>query len=151
MRLELNLPALERLIGGDTEIELQLRKQIVQDFAKRHLKEVAETASYEAALEAAKQYINEAAKETFGIENLATSHLWPTVGYRLKSMIESLVKETAQKVVDEVLLKTIEYQKTYWSRELRAMVEKAMDRQIEKEVEEGIRKRLEAAAKSVGG
>jgi hypothetical protein len=151
MRMELNLPALERLIGGDTEIELQLRKQIVQEFAKRHLKEVAETASYEAALEAAKQYINEAAKETFGVENLATNHLWPTVGYRLKSMIQSLVKETAQKVVDEVLLKTIEYQKTYWSRELQAMVEKAMDRQIEKEVEEGIRKRLEAVAKSVGG
>lgn len=145
MRLELNLPALERLIGGDTEAELQLRKQIVQEFAKRHLKEVAESATYEAALEAAKQYVNEAAKETFGIENLVTSHLWPTVGYRLKSMVESLVKETAQKVVDEALLKTIEYQKNYWGREVRQMVEKAVDRQIEKEVEEGIRKRLETA------
>ncbi len=32
MRLELSLPALERLIGGDTEAELHLRKQIVQEF-----------------------------------------------------------------------------------------------------------------------
>lgn len=145
MRLELNLPALERLIGGDTELELDLRKQIVQEFAKRHLKEVAKTATYEAAMEVAKRYVNEAAKETFGIEDLATNHLWPTVGYRLKSMIESLVKEMAQKVVDEALLKTIEYQKDYWGQEVRQMVEKAVDRQIEKEVQEGIRKRLEAA------
>lgn len=120
MRLELDLPALERLIGGDTEIGL--RKKIVQEFAKRHLREVAETATYEAAMDAAKKYVNEAAKEAFGIENLVTSHL---------------------------LLKTIEYQKHYWSREVSKMVEKAVDRQIEKEVEEGIRKRLEAAAKSL--
>lgn len=145
MRLELNLPALERLIGGDTEAEVSLRKQIVQEFAKRHLKEVAESATYQAAVEAAKQYVDEAAKETFGIENLVAGHLWPTVGYRLKAMVESLVKETAQKVVDEVLLKTIEHQKSYWGREVRQAVEKAVDRQIEKEVEEGIRKRLEAA------
>lgn len=145
MRLELTLPALERLIAGDSELELNLRKQIVQEFAKRHLKEVAESATYEAALTATKQYVNEAAKEAFGIENLVTSHLWPTIGCRLKSMIESLVKESAQKIVDEVMAKTIENQKLYWSRELRVAVTQAMNRQIEKEIEEGIRKRLEAA------
>lgn len=145
MRLELNLPALERLIGGDTEIEVALRQQIVQEFARRHLKEVAEKETYEAAIEAAKQFVNAAAKEAFDIENLTINHLWPTVGYRLKSMIETLVNESAQKIVDEALLKVIEYQKRYWGRELETAVKKAMDRQIEKEIEEGIRKRLDAA------
>jgi len=145
MRLELNLPALERLIGGDTELELHLRKQIVQEFSKRHLKEVVDQDAYQLALEAAKQFVNEAAKQAFDIENIAVNHLWPTVGYRLKSMIESLVKEVAQKIVDETLQKVIAYQKTYWAREVNEAVKKEMNRQIEKEVEEGIRKRLEAA------
>ena len=145
MRLELNLPALERLIGGDTELELHLRQQIVQEFAKRHLKAVAEKATYEAAVEAAKQYINAVAKEAFDVEHLATSHLWPTVGYRLRSLIENLVKESAQKIVDEALAKFIQHQSHYWRGEVRKAVEQEMERQIEKEIADGIRKRLEAA------
>jgi hypothetical protein len=38
MIVQMNLPALERLIGGDSTIEVQLRQQIVQEFAKKHLK-----------------------------------------------------------------------------------------------------------------
>ena len=37
-----NLEALERLIGGDTETEIEIRNSIVQEFAKRHLKAVAQ-------------------------------------------------------------------------------------------------------------
>jgi cobalamin biosynthesis protein CobD/CbiB len=145
MKLELTLPALERLIGGDTELEVALRRQIVEEFSRRHLKEVASTAIHASAIESAKQLVNAAAKEMFDVENVATSHLWPTVGYRFRSMIESLVRESAQKVVDETLLKVVEYQKTYWTEEVRRMVEKAVNRQIEEEVRDGIRKRLEAA------
>lgn len=35
--------ALERLIGGDSEIEVEIRNGIVQDFAKRYLKSIADT------------------------------------------------------------------------------------------------------------
>ena len=149
MRLELNLPALERLIGGDTEIELHLRQQIVQEFAKRHIKEIAATATYEAAIAAAKQFVNEAAKEAFDVENVATSHLWPTVGYRLKSIMEKMVTDSAQKIVDEELRKYIEYQKRYWAKEVESTVKKAMAAEIEKAVSEGIKQRLEAASKAV--
>ena len=38
MKIILDLPALERLIGNDTEIEVELRNSIVQAFAKKHLK-----------------------------------------------------------------------------------------------------------------
>ena len=39
-----NLEALERLIGGDTEVELDIRNSVVQAFSKKHLKVVAESA-----------------------------------------------------------------------------------------------------------
>jgi hypothetical protein len=149
MRLELNLPALERLIGGDTELELELRKQIIQEFAKRHLKEEADKAAYEAVVEEVRRRVNELAKNNFGIDNLVTSLIWPTVDFRLKSMIESLVNEQARKAVDAALLQIIECQKRYWKHEIEAAVKRGMDRQIEKEIEEGIRKRLEAAAKGL--
>jgi hypothetical protein len=39
IKLQINsLDALERLIGGDNEVELELRNWVVQAFAKKHLK-----------------------------------------------------------------------------------------------------------------
>lgn len=36
-----NLEALERLLGGDTELEIEIRNSVVQNFANKHLKAVA--------------------------------------------------------------------------------------------------------------
>ena len=148
MKLELNMPALERLIGGDSEIELELRKQIVQEFAKRHLISVAEIASYQAVVEAVKQHVNAYVKEQLGIENLLGCH-WPTMDQRLSYMIKDLVDKRAQAAVDEALKKVIEYQKNYWPRDIERVVKKELERRIEEEVEKGIRQRLGAAAKLV--
>jgi hypothetical protein len=38
MKLSISVEALNRLIGGDSEIELQLRQQVVENFAKKYLK-----------------------------------------------------------------------------------------------------------------
>lgn len=43
VRLVLNRPALERLIGGDSELEIALREQIVDQFIKTHLKTAIES------------------------------------------------------------------------------------------------------------
>lgn len=38
-KIQINsLEALERLIGGDTNVEIEIRNSIVQEFAKKHLK-----------------------------------------------------------------------------------------------------------------
>lgn len=38
-KIQINsLEALERLIGGDTELEIEVRNSIVQEFAKKYLK-----------------------------------------------------------------------------------------------------------------
>lgn len=145
MKIELTLPALERLIGDDKEIELHLREQIVNEFARRHLKEIAKTESYEAAIKEVKDYVNQIARETFDIENLTTNTVWPTVGYRIRTLIEDLVKEHAQKAVDAALQKIIEYQKRYWAEEIRKAVDGAINIEIDKQVTEGIMKRLKAA------
>lgn len=45
IKIQLNsLEALERLIGGDSELEFELRNKIVQDFSRRHLKSLVNAA-----------------------------------------------------------------------------------------------------------
>lgn len=42
MKIQINsLEALERLIGGDTDLEIEVRNSVVQDFTKKHLKALA--------------------------------------------------------------------------------------------------------------
>lgn len=43
MKLVLSAEALERLIGNDTQIEIEIRQQIADQFAKRYLKSLIET------------------------------------------------------------------------------------------------------------
>lgn len=44
LKIQLNsIAALERLIGGDSEIEFELRKSIITEFAKTHLAPLADT------------------------------------------------------------------------------------------------------------
>ena len=49
-RLSVNLPALERLIGGDSEMEIQLRHQIVEAFATKYLKALVNTGPIQLAI-----------------------------------------------------------------------------------------------------
>lgn len=42
MKIQINsLEALERLIGGDNELEIEIRNSVVEEFSKKHLKSIA--------------------------------------------------------------------------------------------------------------
>lgn len=43
MKLQLTVPTLERLIGGDTELELDLRKAAAKEFAAKYMRNMLET------------------------------------------------------------------------------------------------------------
>lgn len=143
MKIELTLPALERLIGGDAEIEISARKQIVQEFARRHLKEVAESETYLQAISEVKNIVNDLVKNHLGIENIATSHLWPTISQRLKMMVDKTVNDSIDKAIEAVIQDKIDRYKHYWQSEVIKAVNKEMERQIEQEIREGIRRKLE--------
>lgn len=60
MKIQINsLEALERLIGNDTEVEIEIRNSVVQAFVSKHLKSVASTEMVENAKEAIKKYVRE--------------------------------------------------------------------------------------------
>lgn len=60
VKIQINsLEALERLIGGDTELEIELRGAIVQEFTKRHLKGIATDVIISNAEYEARNYIRE--------------------------------------------------------------------------------------------
>jgi hypothetical protein len=53
-----NLEALERLIGGDTEVEIDIRKSVVENFVKKHLKGIANDTLVKQAEKNIQQYVS---------------------------------------------------------------------------------------------
>lgn len=102
MKLFLNLPALERLIGGDSEVEISLRHQIVNEFTKRSLTEIAKSQSYQKTLQELRNILDDEVKNTVGItlkNGYRSSH-----SDQLREQIQSII----QKAVDEAIDKSIQ-------------------------------------------
>ena len=147
MNLTLTLPALERLIAGDAELEVNLKQVIVAQFVERNLKGIANEAIVQAAAAATRAYIDEAAKQAFDIGNLTVGHEWPTVGYRVKQIVETEVKAIINKTLEEVVTEYVARHRSWWLEEIVHRVKAGMDSHIEAEIKKGIQARLEQAAK----
>ncbi|AFF28277.1 gp279 [Sphingomonas phage PAU] len=60
IKIQINsVEALERLIGGDTQIEIDIRNNIVQEFAKRHLKDIAESETFKGIESSIKNFMTD--------------------------------------------------------------------------------------------
>lgn len=60
MKIQINsLEALERLIGGDTQLEFDIRQSVVEAFAKKHLKSIANSEFARAAENTIERYIKD--------------------------------------------------------------------------------------------
>jgi hypothetical protein len=149
--MQLTVPVLERLLGGDTEIEIELRKQIVHEFAKRHLKEIAEQAGYKAAMAEVVKEVGTMIKEQYGAENLAYSHLWPSINANFKKLIDDLIQDRIKNGIEVVLKDTIAAQKRYWEREVETTINRTIDKEVQRQVTQTVIGKLEEALAQVRG
>jgi len=92
MKIQLDEKALERLIGGDSEIEVELRSNVVQAFAKRHLKGVIE-----------ERYLYELKKEICDYFRGFYSNR-----YELKPEVKQMIADEVKKVIGAEIKKATE-------------------------------------------
>lgn len=102
IKIQINsVEALERLIGGDTDVEIEIRNSIVQEFTKKHLKSLATTPT-----------INEVAtlisEELKGIVLDSTKDAWGGTKYELNPEMKDKVRMQAKKVLDSELSVIVE-------------------------------------------
>lgn len=83
LKLSLNLPALERLIGGDSEIELNLRHQVASQFAEAKLRNAFEAEMQLLAFDAVKE----------ALKNTNVSALLATHRSELRGQVDLILGE----------------------------------------------------------
>lgn len=119
--IRLDVPALERLIGGDSEVEVQLRHGIVEAFAKRHLVAVLKDKAF------AEIMANEAMVLSNGLRGLMEQSLgaiksdgFGRVTVTLRTEVMAALTQEAEKRVGEVVRAAID---NAWARREKLLVE----------------------------
>lgn len=102
MKIQINsLEALERLIGGDTEVEIDIRNSIVQKFANRHLKGVVNGLVERGLIKAAETEIKKEVFETLNWNNVRLTD-------KYKSVLESEISIMIGKKIEALISSKLE-------------------------------------------
>lgn len=117
MKIVLNVQTLERLIGGDTEIEVELRKNIVHEFSKRHLSAVAKEVMGDVTT--AKEAIFTQVLAGMGAVKIAT---WGDERFRLSTEARDIIKVQIKQAIVETVNATV---KEVWA-EMRPQILEAL-------------------------
>ncbi len=144
VKLSLNREALERLLGGDTQLEIDLRYQVVKEFSKRHLKEVVESPLYAKTLREITAILDQEIKEQVGTTTY--SIVWqdiPTIKGTVKELIEGAVQKAIRDVVTELVNDAAEKRREEWKGYIDRKAKALFDQDIQTLVKDEFKKILE--------
>ena len=100
-KIQINsLKALERLIGGDSEIEIEIRKSIVAEFAKRHLRSIVADID---------KIIGEIAIKEFSgcFGKITRNNTWTGEHFEISDEIKRVIKGQISPIVNKKLSEAI--------------------------------------------
>lgn len=154
MKVQINsLAALERLLGGDTAVEIEIRSNIVQEFAKKHLKAVASSDAVLVALDATKAAIIREAEQKLDA-SLATfqqDYYGNISKLQLKPEIVAEIRRQVAAQVDAQILKTVLalIEEKFTQVNLEDMVKRRVDYYTGELINDRVKGRLETLKKQL--
>ena len=105
-KIQINsLEALERLIGGDTDVEIEIRNSIVQEFAKKHLKGVISEGLLAGAARRAKEEIED--EFTTNRESGNNSWVKPTIRMDVLNRFKQEMRAQAQSELISIIQEVV--------------------------------------------
>lgn len=117
VKIQINsLEALERLIGGDSELEIEIRNSVVQKFTTKHLKALANSMQVKVSENSIKKYIEEDFVDII------------IDGWKRKPVLKEDYKYLIEKKVEEEVSDTIHSEVAKYNDTLKDMVVDAVNR-----------------------
>jgi len=142
-----NLEALERLVGGDNEVEIEIRNSVVQRFAEKYLKPLANSDAITNALATIKEDISKQVKEKCEkeIASFKTNYYGNVSDVKLNSSIRLEIESQVRNVVDTTVRNAVDEAIKTWSSdaELKTRVDKRFEYYTTELINNEIRSRIE--------
>lgn len=107
-RIELDAKALASIIGGDSEVELHLRKQIVCEFTRQHLVKLVKDEAFKAVADEISSTVKDILKSEYGVGNKiifpdnSINEAQLHIRDRIRALISEIVKEEIEKAKSEI-------------------------------------------------
>lgn len=126
-----NLEALERLIGGDSEVEIEIRNSVIQNFAEKHLKPLANSPAITSTLSSIKDAIqNEIKKQCEAqIATFTADYYGRTSDVKLRPEIKAEIDRQVRLMTDSTIQKSVEEATKTWADETR--IKKSIESRFE--------------------
>jgi hypothetical protein len=109
MKILLDVQALERMIAGDSLVEVEIRNGIVQEFAKRHLKAIAGSDEFQKVvrnqLDTVRLSVEQEMSEVF--ENVQKDSWGRVTRQSFKESIRKKIVEEAHMVIEREISKQV--------------------------------------------
>ena len=168
--VQLNRPALDRLLGGDSKLEVELRHQVVEEFAKHHLKALLTDDLFKKFQGTVVAHLETVLKQQVGemgwdynfkafrptIQDKVHKVIWEYVNLAAQSAVEKVIPDTVARLQKEAEERVTRYelklmgQVTEKVKALEAKLDETLasrvDKFFEERVEAECRRRLVAAA-----
>ena len=150
-RIELDTKALASIIGGDSEVELHLRKQIVCEFTRKYLVKLVKDEAFQAVASEISSTVRDVLKSEYGVGDTLVKvfNLSSEQNHtrdRIRALISEIVKQEIEKAkseITEVLSAWNEAQKEVW----KGFATRSANSTIREEIKNGVMKALESALK----
>jgi hypothetical protein len=149
MNIILDASALDRLLGGNTELEIELRQSVVAQFAKHHLKPLINSVEVQSIVNDIKRHAADAA--TASIADVETRWSGGTTVV-LKPEIVSKIKEKTQEQMQSIIENTVRAAMTELidSKFIEQQVNSRLDYHIKYEVKSQVDAKMAAIRQSIG-
>lgn len=137
--------ALERLIGGDTELELELRHAVVTAFTKHHLKGIAETPIIHGIANDLMRSMLDYAKDMFAKSFATFQQTWGhsirdiALHQGIKDCIRNEIETHRSALIADMVTKAMDP----------AAIEKIVNARVESRVAYEVREQVEAKMKKI--
>lgn len=146
-KIQINsLEALERLIGNDNELEIQVRNNIVQEFTKKHLKSIVNETTFKTEIETFKRKLQEEFDNKLK-ESIATVkryHYGGIENVTLHPEIKTAIDRHIREKMDERIAEAVEGGIKHWEQDVNIedRVKKRMDYYVTQHINQEVKDRL---------
>lgn len=142
-----NREALERLIGGDSEVEIDIRNSVVQKFAERHLKALANSEPVTSTLKTINESIVNYGKQKVDAEvaTFKQDYYKNITEVKLNPAIHAEIDRQIKQKMDTFIFDTVQAAVKTWSDEIKVdeRIEKRVAYFTDEYIREAVKKRIE--------
>lgn len=145
-KIQINsLEALERLIGNDTELEIEIRNSIVQEFTKKHLKVIANE-NVNKHISDFNREIQDVAGDTLGSYVKDPKCSWRQIyliNETVKKEIETAARNQSAVIINAEIAKLIEHETESAFEKIKVIINERVDSLTEVYIKDMVAEKLE--------